>query len=100
MKYLAKHKYEQIMDNTTIQPEDFGGWSAINTGDVAATVNGVLLDPAGSVVGIDFTNLAPDIIWGDDITIKFDANSTGTTKRITLTRIKYTEINKNGKDGL
>lgn len=91
MDYLAKTQYLTITDNVSLPPEDFGGWSIVNTGDVIATVNGVELDPAGAIIGIDYTNLPPNIIWSESINIRFDANTTGTNPKLILTRIKYTE---------
>lgn len=90
MKYLAKSKYQIITENTTIPQEDFGGWQIVNTGDTPATVNGVTLDPNGSLVGLDFTTLHPDVIWSEDIKIVF--GTLVTTKQVVLTRIKYTKV--------
>ena len=47
MKYLVKTQTLTVTDNATFSPEGFGGWSAVNTGDVPAIVDGILLDPAG-----------------------------------------------------
>lgn len=92
MKYLAKTKTRVVTDNTIITPEDFGGWSALNTGDTIAYVNDVPLDPNGPVVGLDFTVITPDVIWGEDITVRFDAVNPGVNPRVVLTFIKYTSI--------
>ena len=92
MKYLAKTKTRVVTQNEIITPEDFGGWSALNTGDTLAYVNDVPLDATGSVVGVDFTAVHPSVIWGEDIIIRFDTVNPGTTPRVVLTFIKYTEI--------
>lgn len=88
-KYGVHPKTEQISQDINISPADFGGWQVVNTGDTACTVNGVLLDPAGSVIGIDFTNLPPNVIWEESISIRFVAPY-GANKRVVLTRLKYT----------
>lgn len=90
MKYLSKSKYQVITENTTIPPEDFGGWQVINTGDTIATVNGVKLDPNGATVGLSFTDLPPEVIWSEDIKIVFE--TLVTVKQVVLTRIKYTPV--------
>lgn len=92
MKYLAKTKTRVVTQNDIITPEDFGGWSALNTGDTLVYVNDVPLDTTGPVVGIDFTAVHPSVIWGEDITVRFDTVNPGTTPRVVLTFIKYTEI--------
>ena len=94
VNYLVKAQYLTITENKTIPPEDYGGWSLVNTGDVPVMVNGILLDPAGSVIGIDYTNLPPDVIWSSNISIRFIGN--GTKPQCTLTRFQYSKINQHG----
>lgn len=88
--YLVKNQYLTITKNTTFPPEKYGGWSLVNTGDVALTVNGVLLDPAGPVIGVDYTNLPPNVRWSDNISIRFIG--TGSNPQAVLTRLEYTEV--------
>lgn len=92
MKYLVKTQTLTVTDNATFSPEDFGGWSAVNTGNVPAIVDGILLDPAGALAGVDYTNLHPDVIWSKPITIRFVA-STG-NRQVILTRLKYSRVNE------
>lgn len=89
-KYLVKTQYINITENTTLPPENYGGWSLVNTGDVPLTVNGVVLDPAGSIIGVDYTYLPPNVIWSDNISIRF--LSDGGNKQATLTRLQYSYI--------
>lgn len=89
-KYLVKTQYINITENTTLPPENYGGWSLVNTGDVPLTVNGVTLDPAGSVIGVDYTDLPPNVIWSDNISIRF--LSDGGNKQATLTRLQYSYV--------
>lgn len=92
MKYLVKTQTLTVTDNATFSPEDFGGWSAVNTGNVPAIVDGILLDPAGALAGVDYTTLHPDVIWSKPITIRFVA-STG-NRQVILTRLKYSRVNE------
>lgn len=89
MKYIAKTQTLTVTSNTTFPPEEFGGWSAVNTGNVPAIVDGMLLDPAGALAGVDYTTLSPNVVWGKAITIRF-TSSTG-NKQVILTRLKYSE---------
>ena len=88
-KYSVKRKYEQITSNTSVSAADFGGWQAVNIGDTPCTVDGVQLDPNGAVIGLDFTNLPPNVMWEDNINIRF-VEPIGTNPRVVLTRLKYT----------
>lgn len=92
MKYIVKTQTLTVTDNATFPPEDFGGWSAVNTGNVPAIVDGILLDPAGSLAGVDYTTLLPNVVWGKAITIRF--TSSAGNKQIVLTRLKYSEKKK------
>ena len=92
MKYLVKTQTLTVTDNATFSPEDFGGWSAVNTGDVPAIVDGILLDPAGALAGVDYTNLHPDVIWSKTITIRFVAPIGN--RQVILTRLKYSRVNE------
>ena len=90
MKYLVKTQTLTVTDNSTFSPEDFGGWSAVNTGNVPAIVDGILLDPAGALAGVDYTTLHPDVIWSKPITIRFV--STIGNRQVILTRMKYSKV--------
>lgn len=89
-KYSVKRKYELITTNTSVSAADFGGWQAANIGDTPCIVDGVLLDPTGAIIGIDFTKLLPNVVWESDINIRF-VEPIGTNPRIVLTRLKYTK---------
>lgn len=89
--YLVKTKVETISQNTVLQPEDFGGWQAVNLGTTVATVAGVPLDPNGPVIGQDFTRLEPNAIWSEPIRITFTGAG---TNKVVITRLKYTEKQK------
>lgn len=89
-KYLVKTQYLNITGNTTLPPENYGGWSLVNTGNVPLSVNGIILDPAGHIIAVDYTTLPPNVIWSDNISIKF-LSGTG-KKSATLTRLQYSYI--------
>lgn len=86
--YIAKTKTETITENKILQAEDFGGWQAVNIGTTKCVVSGTLLDPNGAIVAVDFTHLAPDVIWAEPITIQFDGAG---VNKVIVTRIKYTK---------
>lgn len=90
MAYLSKTKTQVLTENTILPPEDFGGWSALNTGDTTVTVNDVPLSPSSAVVGLDFTAMHPEAIWGEDIVVRF--GNDGVSPQLVITRIKYTKI--------
>lgn len=91
IKYLVKNQTLTITENKTFPPENYGGWSLVNIGDVPLSVNGIILEPAGSVIGVDYTFLRPDVIWSDNISIKFLSGG-GNKPRAILTRLEYSEI--------
>lgn len=91
IKYLVKNQTLTITENKTFPPENYGGWSLVNIGNVPLSVNGIILDPAGSVIGVDYTFLRPDVIWSDNISIKFLSGG-GNNPRAILTRLEYSEV--------
>ena len=88
MNYIAKTKVETINKDTVLQPEDFGGWDCVNEGDTVCVVNGVELDPYGTIVARSFTDMHPKALWGEPIRITFKGAG---TNRLIVTRLKYTE---------
>ena len=92
VNYLVKAQYLTITENKTIPPEDYGGWSLVNTGNVPVLVNGVVLDPAGTIIAVDYTHLHPDVVWSSNISIRFLDNGNNKPE-CTLTRLQYSRIN-------
>lgn len=84
-KYKVIDKTFDYSENITIQPEDYGGWLAVNTGTANVSVNGFELEPGD---GIDFTHIAPEVIWNKQIVILILASG----GKVRLTRLKYTEV--------
>ena len=87
--YIAKKKVETITKNTILQAEDFGGWQAFNTGTTTAIVDEVPISPGGSIVGLSFTDLHPEVIWGDPISITFSGSGINS---VVITRLKYSKL--------
>lgn len=72
-KYQIVSKLQTVTSNTTLMPEGFGGWYAQNIGQSTVKVDGFLLEPGES---LDFSTLAPNVIWNSPITIEFPAIQT------------------------
>ena len=98
IKYIVKNQTLTITENKTFPPEKYGGWSLVNIGNVPLSVNGVILDPAGTVIGVDYTTLQPNVIWSDNIAIRF--LSSGSNPRAILTRLEYSEIEVDEENNL
>lgn len=82
--YKVTTKIQDIRHNTTILPDNAGGWLALNTGADFAVVNGYPLAPGQ---GLDFTKLPPDVIWNSEITIELSDSA-----MVRLTRLYYTKV--------
>lgn len=80
---------ENFTQNTTLRPETYGGWSAINTGMNEVQVNGYSLQPGE---GLDFTHLQPDVIWGSPITIQ--GMLPDGTSCVRVTRLTYKKMDE------
>lgn len=98
IKYIVKNQTLTITENKTFPPEKYGGWSLVNIGNVPLSVNGIILDPAGTVIGVDYTTLQPNVIWSDNIAIRF--LSGGSNPRAILTRLEYSEIEVDEENNL
>lgn len=83
--YKAASKVETYTESTSVVPNGFGGWMAVNTGTAAVEVNGYPLQPGE---GLDFTNLHPDVLWNSPIKIVI-ANAGG---QVRMTQIMYKEV--------
>lgn len=87
----VKTRIDTITTNTILSSEDYGGWQAVNVGDTPAVINGVLTSPDSAVVGVDYTQLAPSVIWDEQIRILFDKTAGGSAPKVVVTRLKYIE---------
>ena len=77
-------KVLDITENTTLQPENYGGWLAVNTGTANVSVDGYTLEPGD---GLDFTKLDPHVLWNKQIQIVILA----TGGKVRITRFIYSE---------
>lgn len=88
--YKVTTKIEQISKNTALLADSFGGWQVICIGDDPVSVNGVKLSASGNVIGLDYTNLHPSVMWDEPINILFDG--VGINPKIIVTRLKYIQL--------
>lgn len=59
-------RVETIVENTTLNPDGFGGWLAMNIGTGDVEVDGFVLKPNQQ---LDYSHLLPNIQWGTPIVI-------------------------------
>lgn len=74
-----------VTENTTLQPENYGGWMAANIGTADAVVDGFPLSPGD---GLDFTKLDPHVIWNKQIQITVNAGA-----KVRVRRLLYSNYN-------
>ena len=85
MKYRITDITETYFESTTVMPDKFGGWMAVNTGTVNSFVVGYELQP---VEGLDFKDAVPaGSTWEKPIAIKI-----GTGGSVRMTRLYANEI--------
>lgn len=82
-KVHLKTRTEVIRQDTTLNDNKYGGWMAVNTGAVNATVFNVPLAPGER---LDFTHLRPEVLWTQPIQIL-----PGSGGEVTVIRIIYSE---------
>lgn len=85
-KIQVTSRSQTIRENTTLMPEGYGGWFAMNIGTGNVKVDGFLLLPN---MTIDFSHLPWFAVWNTPIPIEVE---TGGMLRIT--RLKYNVIHE------
>lgn len=90
MGYKVSTNTQNYAENTTIRPDNFGGWLAVNIGSANVSVDGYPLAPGE---GLDMTHLAPDVRWDKPIQIVI----TATGGMVRMTRLIYKQENRKGK---
>ena len=85
MRYTVKSSSQELNQSTTIRPSHFGGWMAVNSGTVAVSVDGYVLQPGD---GIDYTHLHPSVTWDSPINIVIPVGGS-----VRFTRLMYNEVN-------
>lgn len=82
--YKLNAKSQDILANTTLMPQNFGGWIAVNTGTATAIVDGYELAPGE---GLDFTNIPAEVVWNTPIQIVLASGA-----KVRITRFLYSEV--------
>lgn len=85
-KIQVTNRSQTITANTTLMPEGYSGWFALNIGTGNVKVDGFILYPK---MTIDFSHLPWFAEWNTPIPIEVE---TGGVLRIT--RFKYNEIHE------
>ena len=78
-------KVQTITANTTLMPEGFGGWIAMNIGSADVKVDGFVLAQGDK---LDLSHLGSEVVWNVPIQIEV---ATGGALRIM--RLKYNTHN-------
>lgn len=83
-KYTVKTRQQVVTANTTFNDNQYGGWLAVNTGNVDIKVDNFTLQPGD---GLDFTHLDPSVIYESPIRIQVPTGG-----ECTITRLLYKEV--------
>lgn len=83
-KIRVVNRSQTITANTTLMPEGFGGWIALNIGTSKVKVDGFVLQPN---MAVDLSHLPWYVTWDSPIPVEVE---TGGVLRIT--RLKYNVI--------
>lgn len=87
-KITVTNRAETIRENTTLNPEGFGGYLAQNIGTADVTVDGFILKPGEK---LDFSSIAYNATWATPIIITCQQGG-----MVRIIRFMYTE-KKSGK---
>lgn len=82
-KYSVKVRQDVVTQNTTFNDTQYGGWLAVNTGNVDIKVDNYTLQPGD---GIDLTSLDPSVVYESPIRIQVPTGG-----ECVLTRMLYKE---------
>lgn len=80
---IVVNQSQTITANTTVMPEGFGGWFALNIGTGNVKVDGFVLQPNMSV---DFSHLPWYVTWNSPITVEVETGG-----KLRITRLKYSK---------
>lgn len=83
-KYSVKTRQDVVTQNTTFNDPKYGGWLAVNTGNVNIMVDNYTLQPGD---GIDYTHLSPEVVYESPIRIQVPSGG-----QCILTRFLYKEV--------
>lgn len=79
------NRSQTITANTTLMPEGFGGWIALNIGTGNVKVDGFVLTPNAM---LDLSHLPYNVVWNSPIPIEVESGGV-----VRITRLKYNAIN-------
>lgn len=82
-RYNVQAQTQDILESTTLMPNKYGGWLAVNTGTADCTIDGYTLAPGD---GLDYTHLPADVIWNSPIKIILPSGGS-----VRITRLIYSE---------
>lgn len=77
---------QTITANTTLMPDGFGGWIALNIGTGNVKVDGFLLRPN---MAVDLSHLPWYVTWNSPIPIEVESGGV-----LRITRLKYNVIHE------
>ena len=80
------NRSQTITANTTLMPEGYGGWIALNIGTGNVKVDGFLLRPN---MAVDLSHLPWYVVWSSPIPIEVEAGGA-----LRITRLKYNVIDE------
>lgn len=83
--YKVTARTQTIAENTTILPDNAGGWMVQNMSAENIAVNGYILQPYEI---LDYTHIDPEVVWNSEITIEA---LTSAAVKARLTRLYYTK---------
>lgn len=75
------NRTQTIRENTTLTPEGYGGWMAMNIGTGNVEVDGFVIKPGEK---LDFSHLDPCVVWNSAIPIVCSAGGV-----LRITRLIY-----------
>lgn len=89
-KISVTNRSQTIRENTTLMPEGFGGWIALNIGTGNVEVDGFVLRPN---MAVDLSHLPYYVTWNSPIPIVCQEGGI-----LRITRLKYT-VEKDKQNG-
>lgn len=85
-KIRVVNRSQTITQNTTLMPEGFGGWIALNIGTGNVKIDGFLLRPN---MAVDLSHLPWYVTWDSPLPIEVEPNGI-----LRVTRLKYNVVNE------
>lgn len=77
---------QTVAANTTLMPEGYGGWFAMNIGTGNVKVDGFVLEPN---MQLDFSHLPYNVLWNAPLQIEVASGGL-----LRITRLKYNVVHE------